>query len=86
MARRTQTDRVHDALRRAGRRGVRTTDFIGAPVVDGGPPILRVASRVAELRAAGHRIETRRAGAVARYVLDPGPPRLFDPADPEGGR
>jgi hypothetical protein len=67
---RTQNDRVLVALERAGRRGVRTTDFLGPQVVDGGTPILRLPSRINDLRDAGHRIRTLRGGKVARYVLD----------------
>lgn len=52
----TQTDRVLRALERAGARGITAVDFQLPDVIDGGPPILRVAARIEELADAGHRI------------------------------
>lgn len=70
----TQSDRILAALRAAGPSGVATTDFLLPDVIDGGTPILRVPSRVDELRKAGHRITTHREdNGTARYVLA-GPP------------
>lgn len=68
----SQRERVLAALRRAGAEGVSTTDFLPPDVIDGGQPILRVPSRVDELRQRGHDIETvRQRSGVARYVLRP---------------
>lgn len=63
----TQRERVLDALRRAGLRGVTAVDFLPLHVIDGGAPITRLASRVEELGRAGHRIE--RAGRRARCIV-----------------
>lgn len=72
----TQRDRVLAALRRAGRRGVTPIDFQAPHVVDGGTPIIRLASRILELRERGYRIDSRRDAGVARYVLvEEGKPR-----------
>jgi hypothetical protein len=66
----TQTTRVYRALLAAGARGVRQQDFLPPEVTDGGRPIARLASRIAELRAAGHAIDTVRApSGIAVYVL-----------------
>ena len=48
------------ALRHAGERGLSSTAFLLPDVCDGGAPVLRVASRIAELRGDGYAIETRR--------------------------
>lgn len=64
----TQAQRVLDALRRAGERGIVTIDFL-APTIDGGAPILRLPSRIDELRQRGHVIDTVQKRPVARYVL-----------------
>lgn len=78
----SQLQRVLDALRRAGERGVVTVDFL-APTIDGREPILRLPSRIDELRQRGHAIETVQKRPVARYVLrrDAEASRE-DPADP----
>jgi Helix-turn-helix domain len=66
----TQRDRVLAALRRAGGRGITQLDFDLPDVVDGGPPIKRVAARIDELRTAGHWIASQRTRQrMARYVL-----------------
>lgn len=64
----SQSQRVLSALRRAGERGIVTIDFL-APTIDGREPILRLPSRIDELRQAGHQIETVQKRPVARYVL-----------------
>lgn len=70
----TQRARVLTALRRRGADGITAADFLPPVVIDGGPPILRLPSRVDELRQAGHRITTRRsANRLARYVLEASP-------------
>ena len=67
---RTQTTRVLAALRRAGADGISVVDFL-PPTIDGGLPVTRLAARVADLRAAGHEIATRRSrSGVAVYVLE----------------
>lgn len=66
-----QTDRVLAELRRAGARGVTAVSFAAPNICDGGPPIMRLAARIAELRGAGHKItDGGRTGAVKRYVLE----------------
>lgn len=63
----TQRDRIRDALHRGP---VSPIDFLRHPTVDGGPPILRVAARVHELRQDGHQItETRAQDGTAVYTL-----------------
>lgn len=52
----TQSERVLRALQTAGSRGVTQVDFSLPDVVDGGPPITRVAARVKDLREQGHMI------------------------------
>lgn len=52
----TQTERVLRALQQAGDRGVTQVDFALPDVVDGLPPITRVAARVKDLREQGHMI------------------------------
>jgi hypothetical protein len=92
----TQSDRVLAALSRAGARGITSVDFIRHPTVDGGPPILRVAARIRDLRDQGIEIETdgERDG-VAVYKLRtvsstaPGGDRVVEPApsaEPSDGR
>jgi len=76
----TQTDRVLRVLQQRGERGVSAVDFLLPHVVDGGPPILRLPSRVDDLRRRGHRISSsmKKVGGarLAVYVLadacDPG--------------
>lgn len=46
----TQCQRIKRALDQRGPRGVSPTDFSQKPTIDGGPPILRVAARIDELR------------------------------------
>lgn len=75
---RTQTDRVLASLRKAGPLGVTAADWMGPRTPDGGPPILRLAARIGELRGRG--IPVVNAGVrdkCAVYVL----PR---PAGPDG--
>jgi hypothetical protein len=72
----TQVKRVRMALERAGKRGVTPVDFMGPIVIDGGPPILRLAARILDLRNDGLAIEASTdPNGVARYVLvsEPGP-------------
>lgn len=68
MKKLTQTQRVLRALRALGDHGVTSVDFL-PPTVDGGPPILRVAARIHELREDGFVIQTRRGSTVDKYVL-----------------
>lgn len=63
----TQRERVLTALRRAGARGVDATQFLLPNVIDGGPAITRLASRIDELRSRGHHIE--HAGRRKRMVI-----------------
>lgn len=58
-------------LLRAGRSGpIRVTDWTGPTTPDGGPPILRVAARISELRSAGFPFErTGTHNACAVYEL-----------------
>lgn len=67
----SQRDRVDRALRRAGSEGLPATAFMLPEVIDEGRPIMRLASRIAELRAEGLSIETRRprGSKVVRYYL-----------------
>lgn len=63
----TQRDRIRDALARGP---VYPIDYLRYPTIDGGPPILRVAARVHELRQDGHQItETRAQDGTAVYTL-----------------
>ena len=66
----TQQQRVLRALRAAGGRGISAVDFLAPDVCDGGAPIVRLPSRIEELRRAGHPILSRgrRHGCVV-YVL-----------------
>lgn len=66
----TDRERVLALLERRGPAGVTPVDFAAPHVADGAKPIMRVAARVLELRELGHRIVTKRAGPVARYVLE----------------
>ncbi len=69
MNRPSQKMRVLAALRAAGTRGLTQVDFL-PPVIDGGPPAGRLASRIDELRTAGHCIQTvRQKNGTAQYVL-----------------
>lgn len=81
----TQRSRLPRALLAAGPRGVATTDFLAPNVIDGGLPILRVPSRVDELRQRGHLIETTRASnRTAVYVLRG--PAVSSAPELDGGR
>lgn len=61
----TQADRIHAALQQGP---VTSTDFLNP--TDGGPPILRVAARIYDLRERGHHItETRNANGTSTYQL-----------------
>ncbi|WCB92293.1 hypothetical protein DSM104299_00983 [Baekduia alba] len=70
----TQTARVEQLLRRRGELGITAADFLLPDVADGGPPILRLAARVDELRSR-HGVtivtlfEHKGDARVARYVL-----------------
>ena len=67
----TQTQRVFGALRSRGDRGVSAVDFM-PPTIDGGPPIMRLAARIYELREEGHEIvNSDKRGPVDVYVLKP---------------
>lgn len=69
MRRPTQRERVLTLLCRYGPRGITQVD-LHSPTIDGGDPIIRLPSRIDELRRAGHRIETRgRKNRCAVYVL-----------------
>ena len=82
----TQNDRVGRMLRRAGRHGISQTDFDGPHTADGGPPVRRLASRIADVRALGYEIDStgrRNRMAVYRLISEPG--RVADPvASPAG--
>lgn len=52
----TQTSRVLRLLEHRGAYGVTAVDFQLPDVADGGPPILRVAARILELREEGYHI------------------------------
>jgi hypothetical protein len=47
---RTQVERVRRALLDAGRRGITAADFIREPTADGGPAIMRLPSRIVDVR------------------------------------
>lgn len=65
----TQCERVLRALSAAGRHGVSQLDF-DPPACDGRAPVRRLASRIADLRADGHRIDsTQRRSGMALYRL-----------------
>lgn len=72
----SQTERVLDALRKAGPRGITAVDFALPDVIDGGPPIMRVAARVMDLRRQGHTIiaSGRRQKCQAYELVVPAPP------------
>lgn len=66
-AQQTNNTRLLKALRQGP---VRVIDWTGPTTPDGGPPILRVAARVKELRSVGFPIErTGTASACAVYEL-----------------
>ncbi len=66
----SQRDRILDFLEYRGERGITALDALGEEGV------LRLAARIADLRAAGHVIVTRpertpNGARIARYVLIP---------------
>lgn len=63
----TQNDRILRALRNGP---VNPVDFQAPRVCDGGAPILRVAARINDLQANGHRIRSDRAdNRTSTYTL-----------------
>lgn len=52
----TQQKRVLTALAKAGENGLTNIDFQAGSVIDGGPPIIRAATRIKELKEAGYNI------------------------------
>ncbi len=75
----SQTERVLNALRKAGGRGVTQVDFSLPDVIDGGPPITRVAARIKDLRRQGHTIVpagTRQRCRIYELVAVPAPADL----------
>jgi hypothetical protein len=75
MKQRTQRQRVAYALRVAGPHGICQTDFLGPDTIDGLRPILRLPSRVDELRKAGYVIENagwRNRCTIYRLISEPG--------------
>jgi hypothetical protein len=65
----TQTDRVLDALKNAGQRGITAVDFQLPNVIDGGKPILRVAARIHDLEAEWNIAKAGIRDKCAVYVL-----------------
>lgn len=66
----TGTERVEQLLRRRGDEGIDQSDFLGPETADGGPPITRLAARVAELRGRDVNVVTEGyRGGFAVYVL-----------------
>lgn len=65
----TQKERILKALKAAGSNGIRPEDFLLPDVIDAGKPILRVASRINDLRKEGVRISTDTTGTTAIYRL-----------------
>lgn len=65
----SQAGRVYSALLRAGSEGITPIDFAAPDVIDGGPPIMRVAARIRDLREEGFNIDTVTEARVARYSL-----------------
>jgi len=69
----TQAERILRLLEQRGERGITALDLL-SPTADGGPPVMRLPSRIDEMRRRGHRITatmvTTAGGArVARYRL-----------------
>jgi hypothetical protein len=50
----TQAERVLKALMRRGAQGIDATDFMLPGVIDGWPPVTRLAARIFELKGRGH--------------------------------
>ncbi len=68
----TQRARTLRALLRVGARGLTAADFASGQTCDDGPPIMRLAARVQELRDSGLTItSTGRRGPLAVYVIEP---------------
>ena len=66
----TQRDRVLRALRATGERGIAAPDFLLPGVIDEGKPIVRLPSRIHELREDGFVIHSRGTrNQCAVYVL-----------------
>lgn len=63
----TQRQRVKRALDQRGPRGVSPVDFT-SPTIDGGPPIMRVAARIYELRQTYKITEITGDDGCARYL------------------
>lgn len=79
----TQAERVLRALHQAGRHGITAVDFSAPNTIDGHSPITRLAARVMELRAEGHRIEkTGWRQKCAVYRLQEEAPRLAPAPEP----
>lgn len=82
----TQTERVLEALRTVGDKGLTQVDFLRYPTIDGGPPITRVAARVEELRDQGYCIVSgERRDKCVVYRMRPEkpaePPMIEEPLD-----
>lgn len=79
----TQQARVLRALRESGNRGTEQSEWLAPNVRDRRGPITRLASRIADLRAAGYTIRTagRRHGFRV-YVLEEEPGPRLRPAPP----
>ena len=71
----SQRDRVLEALRQAGPRGISAVDFMPPNTIDGGKPILRLPSRIFELREMGYVIDSsgdrRNKCDVYRLIREP---------------
>lgn len=80
----TQAERVLAALYKRGRHGLTQIDFDLPDIIDGGPPIKRVAARVEELRNQGFRIASgeRRQKCVV-YRVEGVVPGVVRPVKPE---
>jgi hypothetical protein len=84
----TQNERVACAGMAAERRGIDQSQFLAPNVKDGRGQITRLASRIADLRAAGYRIQTKgRRHGFRVYVFEAAPPTSPSPdlpaLDPE---
>jgi len=69
----TQNARILTLLTQRGERGITAMDML-SPTADGGPPVMRLPSRIDELRRCGYRISSRMVATaggarVARYIL-----------------
>lgn len=84
----SQNDRVLAALRNGP---VSPISFAAPNVIDGGPPVMRVAARIKDLRDAGHLIRqhTAKDNRTAIYTLTREAEQSIHPADstkPDVGR